>query len=756
MIIQTDLKSLSHRNQLGAFLNARDLTSNGVEVGTLFGAHAKEILKSWKGHLHCVDPWRNQSSDVYFDGANSHDMEAMFAMVSAEIGTHERCTLHRMMSLNACGRFADGELDFVYLDGNHAIDAIRADIMAWWPKVRIGGVFSGHDFFTRYDHETNSDALTAVAELCEALGVRPHVTWDTSWWFIKTGELDRNFRDACLSGKLSRPAYSANSIDAVVVVPVARFDWNLAVKLLTWWKTMLDGQPNQTPVVALCSPELTESELDALGDSGLPNLSIVPAVGLKELGYFGSPNQMFKRALDHCEKHFPDHAMIWVEADCVPMSAGWIREIMKEYEKCGRPFMGDVQHEGAIPHLTGTAVYPPNWRKLAPSLAALPGPIAEMGWDSQCAHDVLPRAHESQTIQQVWRPPLPITKQWFNANIGDSTALFHQCKDGSLIDLLCRERGLPMIPLADPLCASTYESDKARFADISAGGVRYNPAPKYLAPGRVRSGVSIVIVTCKRDAEMLRYCLASIKKYATGFDEVVVVVPVQDVKHFAWVKDATLTTMAEVPNKGFICHLIQKCRADELCPKADFILHLDADCLFWRPVTPGDFVRDGRCLMVRERYEDIGHRNTNRLIWRQVVDRAIGFTPEWEGMTRHPAIYPRALYAKVRERVYHQWGGMPFDAYVMTCENNFPQGFAEHPTFAAVGIQEMEDKFNFVDYDHARDARELGIGPEMPFQYAYRPERDFLVEGWSHAGMQRYRADWDKFLSGNLPKYYLK
>jgi len=88
---------------------------------------------------------------------------------------------------------------------------IRADIAAWWPKVKIGGLFCGHDYFTRYDKDTDSDAGTAVAELAEVLGVRVHVTWETSWWFIKTKEMDDTFRRACVDWKLPRPVYSDNT-----------------------------------------------------------------------------------------------------------------------------------------------------------------------------------------------------------------------------------------------------------------------------------------------------------------------------------------------------------------------------------------------------------------------------------------------------------------------------------------------------------------------------------------------------------------
>jgi Methyltransferase domain len=465
LVAQPELRSLSMRDGLGEFLTARGLTGKFVEVGVLFGSYSEVLLRTWRGQLYCVDPWVNQPESVYHDGANKLNMQAVFAQVQRTIGKNPRCTLLRMMSLNAVGKFEDGELDGVYLDGNHALESVRAEVPAWWPKVKIGGIISGHDFFTRYDRDTNSDAQTAVMELANALGVYPHVTWCCSWFFIKTKELDERFRRACIAGELPRPVYTDNrGLDAVIVLPVARFDWNLALKNLKWIRSIGCAQP----IIAYCTHELTDAQRDELAEFA----TVVIARHIKEVSYFGTPNQMFKGALEYAEREHPGKAMLWLEADAIPLRATWVDEIMAEYRDCGRPFLGDVQKDGDIPHLSGNAVYHPSWRKLAPSLAALGQ--EECGWDSLCAHDLLPRSHHAKTIQQIWRPPLPITAAWAAQNIRPETALFHQCKDGSLIDVLCDRAGIPRIPLAPALCASTYDTQK-----------RAQPAPP-AAVGRPR------------------------------------------------------------------------------------------------------------------------------------------------------------------------------------------------------------------------------------------------------------------------------
>ena len=758
MKIQTEFHDFSHRADLGRFLNQRGLIGKGVEVGTLFGAYATDILKTWEGHLYCVDPWRNQPDEVYFDGANKHDMEQVWASVRSGIGQNPRCTLLRMMSLNAVGKFEDGELDFVYLDGNHGLPFIRADIPAWWPKVKIGGLVCGHDYFTRYDQDTNSDAGTAVAELAEALGIRVHVTWDTSWWFVKTQDADDSFRRACMDEVLPRPVYTDNlMLECVVVLPVARFDFHLAKKLLAWMKI-----PQQVPFIISASPDLTAQQREELL-LGV-NHTVIHISPVKELGYFGTPNQMFKGALEYCERNFPGRAVLWVEADAIPMRATWVDEIMAEYQLYSRPFLADFQRAGALPHTTGNAVYHPNWRKLAPSLAEL-GTQA-CGWDSLCSHDLAPRCHPAKTIQQIWRPPLPITAEWAKANIRPETALFHQCKDGSLIDVLCAQNKLPLIPLAPALCESTYEKDRHRLTPEQNDGPQgevFKPSKQVVelkprSKGIARMGtprVAILIVTFKRDMDFLHYCLASIATYARGFHSVILCVPEAERGLYDWVgRNVNMIQYFNEPaGKGMLAHELQIMHADDICGDVDFVLHLDADCMFWKNVTPTDYLPDGKALCVRELYSKI--TNQNRFVWRKVVDDCTGIFIEADGMVRHPQIHPVEVYPLARNQV-EKTTGKRLDIVVLNGRNEFPQSFAEFPVIYAVGRQFLRDRYCYVEYDKAADRKRYGIPPEQDFQYIYDPTRDFAVEFWSHGGMARYRAEADCYLAGQLPKFCLK
>jgi hypothetical protein len=48
--------------------------------------------------------------------------------------------------MDALNEFEDNSLDFVYIDGNHRIKWIIADIYEWYKKIKPGGFIGGHDY----------------------------------------------------------------------------------------------------------------------------------------------------------------------------------------------------------------------------------------------------------------------------------------------------------------------------------------------------------------------------------------------------------------------------------------------------------------------------------------------------------------------------------------------------------------------------------------------------------------------------------
>jgi hypothetical protein len=86
----------------------------------------------------------------------------------------------KLPSLQASNLFQDEIFDFIFIDGNHFYEEVRADILAWYPKVKKGGFFSGHDYL-RYEKERGWGVKKAVDEIFEKVNLED----DYVWWLEK-------------------------------------------------------------------------------------------------------------------------------------------------------------------------------------------------------------------------------------------------------------------------------------------------------------------------------------------------------------------------------------------------------------------------------------------------------------------------------------------------------------------------------------------------------------------------------------------
>jgi hypothetical protein len=181
---------LRSRDDFAEFLNSRTLVGEAVEVGVGRGEFSRAFLDRWQGRLlHLVDPWRHLPN--YVDIANVADAghEARLAEALKRLESHRgRFRVHRTCSLDAALFFDDVSLDFVYLDANHAFEAVWNDLNAWFPKLKSGGVFAGHDFLDGDLPEGQFGVKSAVRKFAAQIGLSvcqtAERTWP-SWFFVK-------------------------------------------------------------------------------------------------------------------------------------------------------------------------------------------------------------------------------------------------------------------------------------------------------------------------------------------------------------------------------------------------------------------------------------------------------------------------------------------------------------------------------------------------------------------------------------------
>lgn len=167
---------------LGLFRGLR--FTRGAEIGVAWGWYSNIMYRRIPNlHLTLVDPW------LYYPGyAETPDQETYEKMV-LEVQEKFKDLPHRIIrdfSTNAAKMVPDGSLDFVYIDGNHDFLHVTEDITYWEPKVRVGGIISGHDFARYRGNPMYCHVKDVVQAWTYAHRISPwFVTRDNSWLWVK-------------------------------------------------------------------------------------------------------------------------------------------------------------------------------------------------------------------------------------------------------------------------------------------------------------------------------------------------------------------------------------------------------------------------------------------------------------------------------------------------------------------------------------------------------------------------------------------
>lgn len=127
----------------------------GLELGVYKGEFSKILLENWNGRLYMIDPWRPIGGD-YIDACDENQLYDLYADTAKNIKGHEdRGLMLRGLGEELIDLFNDESLDFIYIDANHSYDYVKADLEMWYPKLKKGGILSGHDYL-KFDWYSDS------------------------------------------------------------------------------------------------------------------------------------------------------------------------------------------------------------------------------------------------------------------------------------------------------------------------------------------------------------------------------------------------------------------------------------------------------------------------------------------------------------------------------------------------------------------------------------------------------------------------
>lgn len=135
-----------------------------VEVGTRTGETTEHL------HKYCPQVGAFFCIDLQEPAAGSNRLEGL-----------DRVTFIKGYSDEAASRFEDNSVDLVFIDADHSEAWVRRDIAAWLPKVKPGGVISGHD----YDSKNHPGVKIAVDALFVGHSHPLKIDANKVWWTLR-------------------------------------------------------------------------------------------------------------------------------------------------------------------------------------------------------------------------------------------------------------------------------------------------------------------------------------------------------------------------------------------------------------------------------------------------------------------------------------------------------------------------------------------------------------------------------------------
>ncbi len=119
----------------------------GVDIGGSGGIESIGMLSRLPNlKLYCIDPWIHTDLAPYEAGLPQEVHDAGYEQAKDKLFPYmDRVTIIRKKSDDAILDISN-ELNFVFIDGHHEYYQVINDIKNYLPKIKNGGLISGHDY----------------------------------------------------------------------------------------------------------------------------------------------------------------------------------------------------------------------------------------------------------------------------------------------------------------------------------------------------------------------------------------------------------------------------------------------------------------------------------------------------------------------------------------------------------------------------------------------------------------------------------
>lgn len=164
----------------------------GIEIGVLAGENSLEMFENLNiKKLYLIDPYSSYSDykETEMDARGQKSLNKYEQSARNRLNKYkDKIVWVKKFSSDAWKDIKE-EVDFVYIDGNHQYEYVKKDIETYYPLVKKGGVFGGHDYNTFLPMEKSMQdygVVEAVTEFLKGLKQKRKLWfYESDWWIIK-------------------------------------------------------------------------------------------------------------------------------------------------------------------------------------------------------------------------------------------------------------------------------------------------------------------------------------------------------------------------------------------------------------------------------------------------------------------------------------------------------------------------------------------------------------------------------------------
>lgn len=145
-----------------------------LELGSYLGRSTRALLDNSDAYLWCVDTWNSRIFKKTYSTGHHYN-----AFLKGIADARDRVTVLKMTTREAVKCMPVEPFDLVFIDADHTYKWVKHDILNFAPLLRLGGILSGHDYF--------SSAPGLMRAVDELIGKGKFALVHHIWW-VKVGD----------------------------------------------------------------------------------------------------------------------------------------------------------------------------------------------------------------------------------------------------------------------------------------------------------------------------------------------------------------------------------------------------------------------------------------------------------------------------------------------------------------------------------------------------------------------------------------